>query len=86
MSDLSPSEALEPLGNSPTTHAHVANTENLTPEDWETLMDEETNEETKSGKDDVNMESSQENDFIFANRLQAEEDLLGKSIIPTTEP
>ena len=86
MSDLSPSEALEPLENSPTTHAHVANTEDLTPEDWETLMDEETNEETKSGKDDVNMESSQENDFIFANRLQAEEDLLEKSIIPTTEP
>ena len=54
MSDLSPSEALEPLENSPTTHAHVANTEDLTPEDWETLMDEETNEETKSDKDDVN--------------------------------
>ncbi len=74
MSDLSSNETLDPLENNTSTYAHVANIVDNTPEDWESIIDFEM----KNDKEDVTMESSQENDLSLANRLQAEEDNLQK--------
>jgi hypothetical protein len=75
MSDLiSSNETLDPFENTTSNDAHDANVVDNTPEDWESIIDYEM----KNGKEDVTMESSQENDLSLANRLQAEEDNLQK--------
>ena len=83
MSDLSSNETLDPLENNTSTYAHVATLVDNTPEDWEDIVDFEM----KNDKEDVTMESSQENDLALANRLQAEEDTLQKdgSIVIETD-
>jgi hypothetical protein len=65
MSDLSSNETLEPLKNTNSNDAHDANSE-----DWESIIDFEM----KNGKEDANMEGSNENELSFDNRLQAEQD------------
>ena len=74
MSDLSSNETLDPLENITSNNAQVANVVDNIPEDWESIIDFEM----KNGKDDITMESSQENDITLANQLQAEEDALQK--------
>ncbi len=74
MSDLSSNDTLDPLENTPPNDARDANVVDNTPEDWESIIDFEM----KNGKEDVTMGSSQENDILLANRLQAEEENLQK--------
>jgi hypothetical protein len=83
MSDLSSNETLDPLENTTSNNAQVANVVDNIPEDWESIIDFEM----KNGKDDITMESSQENDLTLANQLQAEKDALQKdeSIVIETD-
>jgi hypothetical protein len=74
MSDLSSNDTLDPLENTTSNDAHDANVVDNTPEDWESIIDFDM----KNGKEDVTMESSQENNVSLADRLQAEEDNLQK--------
>ena len=62
MSDLSSNETLDPLENNTSTDAHVATLVDNTPEDWEDIIDFEM----KNDKEDITMESSQENDLALA--------------------
>ncbi len=80
MSDLSSNETLDPLENTTSNDVHDANVVDNTPEDWESIIDFEM----KNSKEDVTMESSQENDLSLANRLQAEEDNLQKDTSSVT--
>ena len=85
MSDLSSNETLDPLEITTSNNAQVANVVDNIPEDWESIIDFEM--KNGNGKDDITMESSQENDFTLANQLQAEEDALqkGENIVIETD-
>ncbi len=65
MSDLSLNDTLDPLENTNT---------NTNIEDWESVIDFEM----KNNEEDSNLEGSNEHELVLGNRLQAEQESLGK--------